>query len=70
MWEKALHRWVSGRAKLSTSCAGAAADAHITYVTNVVRLAVSEKPPQSEGTIGEQRLYKDKESAKPLNPTF
>ena len=70
MWEKALHRWASARAKLSTSCVGAAADARITYVINVVQLAVSEKPPQSDGTIGEQRLCKGKESVKPSNPTL
>ncbi len=64
MWEKALHQWVSARAKLSISCAGAAADAHTTYDINVVRLAVSEKPPLLDGTIGEPRLCKDKESAK------
>ena len=64
MWEKALHQWVSARAKLSISCAGVAADAHTTYDINVVRLAVLEKLPLLDGTTGEQRLCKDKESAK------
>lgn len=70
MWEKALHQWVSARAKLSTSCAGAAADAHTTYAINGVRLAVSETPQLSDGTIGAQRLCKDKESAKPQSSNF
>jgi hypothetical protein len=70
MWEKALHQWVSARARLSTSCVGAAADAHIMCVINVVRLAVSEKPRLFDGIIGGQRLCKDKESAKPSNLTF
>lgn len=70
MWEKALLQWVSAKAKLSTSCVGAAADAHITYDINVVRLVVSEKPQLLDGTIGEPRLCKDKESAKPSNLTF
>ena len=61
MWEKALHQWVSARAKLSISCAGVAADAHTTYDINVVRLAVSGKPQLLDGIIGEQRLCKDRE---------
>jgi|WetSurMetagenome_2_1015567.scaffolds.fasta_scaffold31343_4 hypothetical protein len=70
MWEKALHQWVSARARLSTLCAGVAADVHTTYAINVVQLAVSEKPQLSDGTIGEQRLCKDKESAKPSKQIF
>jgi hypothetical protein len=69
MWEKALLQWVNARAKLSTSCAGVAADVHTMYAINVVRLAVSEKLQLLDGIIGEPRLCKDKESAKPSKHT-
>jgi hypothetical protein len=64
MWEKALHRWVSAKARLSTLCAGVVADAHTMFAINVVQLAVLVKLQLLDGIIGVLRLCKDKESAK------
>ena len=70
MWEKALHQWASARERQFTSYAGAVADEHIMCAINVVPLADSEKPQLLDGTNGEQKLYKDKESAKALSLTI
>jgi len=43
---------------------------HTTCEINVVQLAVLEKPQLLDGTNGEQKLYKDKESAEILSLTI
>jgi len=64
-WEKALHQWVSAKAKLSTLNVGAAEDEHTMYVISVVQLAGMVQP-QLLGIIhGKERRFNALESSKP-----
>jgi hypothetical protein len=69
-WEKAHHQWGSAKAKPFTLCAGVAADGHTMCDRSVVEPAVLEKQQKFDGTIGEQRLFKDKESQQCANLFF